>query len=250
VENYRFTYKDSEDSDRNSSRIIFENNTSRMIQIPNTYKKLYDLSTNLSFIDTPKIMGEFDERAMAMNYIQPDDVVLEIGANIGRNTLTIARILRDSKQIVALECGADACNKLIQNRNINHLHVNIEHAALSEVPLYQKGWDTLTREGMSRNGVNEAEWAEVSTISYSKLKEKYPFDFNVLVLDCEGAFYNILRDYPEILNGINKILIENDFKSASDQAYVYRILRHNGFRIYASLPSSDANDFVCLWKRG
>ena len=31
--------------------------------------------------------------------------------------------------------------------------------------------------------------------------------FDVLVIDCEGAFYNILNDIPEILDNIKLIII-------------------------------------------
>jgi hypothetical protein len=31
---------------------------------------------------------------------------------------------------------------------------------------------------------------------------------NTLVLDCEGAFYWILKDMPDILNNIEKILMD------------------------------------------
>lgn len=34
--------------------------------------------------------------------------------------------------------------------------------------------------------------------------------FDVLIVDCEGAFYNILNDFPEILDNIKLIIIEMD----------------------------------------
>ena len=38
--------------------------------------------------------------------------------------------------------------------------------------------------------------------SISKIINK----FDTLILDCEGAFYNILKDMPEILDNINLII--------------------------------------------
>jgi hypothetical protein len=35
--------------------------------------------------------------------------------------------------------------------------------------------------------------------------------FDTLVLDCEGAFYYILQDTPEILEGIKLLIMENDY---------------------------------------
>ncbi len=43
------------------------------------------------------------------------------------------------------------------------------------------------------------------------IKIKYNMNFNVLVVDCEGALYYMLKDEPEFLNGFETIIIENDF---------------------------------------
>jgi hypothetical protein len=45
------------------------------------------------------------------------------------------------------------------------------------------------------------------------------------VIDCEGAIHPILQAYPSLLDGINTVIIENDFKSmdakeAVDKAFV------------------------------
>lgn len=39
-------------------------------------------------------------------------------------------------------------------------------------------------------------------------------DFDALAVDCEGAFYYILLDMPEILEHVKLIIIENDYHDA------------------------------------
>jgi hypothetical protein len=63
--------------------------------------------------------------------------------------------------------------------------------------------------------------------------EKYNINFDTLVLDCEGAFYYILMDMPEILNNIKLILVENDYLDVNHKKYVDKVLIDNNFtRIY------------------
>jgi len=52
-----------------------------------------------------------------------------------------------------------------------------------------------------------------------------------LVLDCEGAFYYILMDMPEILNNINLIIMENDYHDINHKKYVDSILIQNNFYV-------------------
>jgi beta-1,4-mannosyl-glycoprotein beta-1,4-N-acetylglucosaminyltransferase len=74
----------------------------------------------------------------------------------------------------------------------------------------------------------------VNTLTVDELKNKYNIAFDTLVLDCEGAFYYILMDMPEILDGINLVLMENDYHELPKKIEVDRVLREHKFkRIYA-----------------
>ena len=50
----------------------------------------------------------------------------------------------------------------------------------------------------------------LATKSEETLEKMVNQKFDVLVIDCEGAFYNILNDIPEILDNIKLIIIEMD----------------------------------------
>ena len=145
---------------------------------------------------------------------------MEIGGNIGRNSLIIAYILNknNNNDFVVLESDFNIYNQLVENRNINNFKFNIENAALSKRPLIQKGWDTIP-SSVILNG-----YTSVNIINYDELKNKYKIDFDTLILDCEGAFYYILMDMPEILNNINLIIMENDYKDPNHKIYINDIL--------------------------
>ena len=69
-------------------------------------------------------------------------------------------------------------------------------------------------------GTNKTDFVPVSTISLPGLKDKYGINFNTLIIDCEGAFYHILVDYPEILEGVTKVIVENDYRNVSHKKFV------------------------------
>jgi len=68
----------------------------------------------------------------------------------------------------------------------------------------------------------------INTITLEDLRNKYPLEFDVLVLDCEGAFYYILQDTPEILDGIKVIIMENDYKNIEHKNFVDEVMSARG----------------------
>jgi FkbM family methyltransferase len=170
-------------------------------------------------------MEELPEQKMATRYLTGKEKVLEIGGNIGRNSLIIASLLENAANLVTLECDENIANQLTENRDLNHHQFHIERSALSNRKLIQSGWTTKPSE------VLEVGYSWVNTISLDELKAKYSINFDTLVLDCEGAFYYILMDMPEILNNINLIIMENDYTDISHKQYIDTILHQNGFHV-------------------
>ena len=189
---------------------------------------------------------EFPEQRMAVRYLTGDERVLEIGGNIGRNSLIIASILKNSQNLVALESDVNIAAQLTENRDLNNLNFHIESSALSKRKLIQLGWDTMPSDTL-KDG-----YAWVNTISLVELKSKYNIVFDTLVLDCEGAFYYILMDMPEILDGINLIIMENDYYDISKKIYIDEMLKAGHFYVdYAESGGWGpcANNFFEVWKR-
>ena len=44
-------------------------------------------------------------------------------------------------------------------------------------------------------------------------------NFNLLVVDCEGCILLLLKQYPDMLNGIEKTIIENDTDDTTTKKY-------------------------------
>jgi hypothetical protein len=60
---------------------------------------------------------------------------------------------------------------------------------------------------------------------------KYNINFDTLIIDCEGAFYYILNDFPEILNNIKLIIMENDYDDISKKEFIDSALKGHNFKL-------------------
>lgn len=217
--NEKFIYDQFTKIDINlSNNVIVASNQRHIIE------KLRKIHSNLK-IKYGSFMDELPEQKMAVNYLTGKEKVLEIGGNIGRNSLVISSILDDDKNLLVLESDKNIANQLIENRDSNNFNFYIEKSALSKKKLIQKDWDTIPSDIL----LEGYKW--IDTITLDNLKSKYNIEFDTLVLDCEAAFYYILMDMPEILNNIKLIIMENDYWDISKKIYIDEILIKNNFYV-------------------
>ena len=175
---------------------------------------------------------ELPEQKMTVRYLKGHEKVLELGANIGRNSLIIATILNNSNNLVAVETDPMVVDILCSNRDDNNVNFIIEKGAISKRKLIQElnKWQTIVSDEVLPN------YRRVKNISLQEIKEKHNIEFDTLVLDCEGSFYYILMDFPEILDGINLIIMENDYDTPEKKKYVDDKLIENHFYVDYSEP--------------
>jgi len=190
----------------------------------NINEKLANIHSRLN-IKYGSLNEELAEQKMAIKYLKGNEKVLEIGGNIGRNSLVIASILSNEKNLVTLESDPDIAKQLEENRDLNNLNFYIEGSALSNTKMIQHSWDTVKSDIL----LEGYKW--VNTIKFNEFKNKYNIEFDTLVLDCEGAFYYILIDMPEILDNINLIIMENDYHDIEHKEYVDDMLKKHDFYV-------------------
>ena len=140
---------------------------------------------------------EYEEQLMTMKFLNRDAKVLELGSNIGRNTLTIATILNDINNLVTLESSKIICNCLRYNCDVNNLHVQIENKALSYRKLIQKDWDTIPSDTVLDG------YTSVDTITFEELEEKYKIKFDTIVAILE-KYINIFDTKLQLLNNYTR----------------------------------------------
>lgn len=212
---------------------------------------LEEIHKNLK-LNYGSLQEELPEQIMTARFLTGNENILEIGGNIGRNSLVIASILSkyNNNNFVSMESNPDIAKQLFENRDLNNFNFHIECSALSEKPLIQKDWNTSEFD-LINNKIPEGHII-VNTITWEQLINKYNILFDTLILDCEGAFFYILRDMPYILENINLIIIENDFIDEEHKKFIDNILINNNFYILYSEPGGWGYCepmFYQVWKR-
>jgi FkbM family methyltransferase len=189
------------------------------------------------------ILEEYPEQLMAATYLPSDAKVLELGGNVGRNSCVIGSILNDSRNLVTMEPSKIWANQIKINRDNNQLFFHVEAAAVSKVPLIQRGWVTIPSE------IEVPGYSRVDTITFSELEEKYQITFDTLVVDCEGALYYILKDDPDILKNIKLVIVENDYQNPSQRQFVSNLYEENGLHLIYSGDYLERIGFYEVWKK-
>lgn len=257
-------------TDENGDKIQYNDTTE--IYIDTKEKKIYTVDCNMPkhVMNTyPEIVGnklnllhsiihlkhewfgdEIPEQILSIKFLTGDEKVLELGSNIGRNTFVISYILNknNNSNLVSLETNKDTFQKLVENKEGTGLNCFLENAALSKRNLIQHPnlWETVVSDELLEG------YQKVNTVTFDELEKKYNITFDTLVLDCEGSFYYILLDMPEILNNINLIIMENDYHDIEHKKYVDQLLKENGLSVIHSEGGGwgpCADYFYEVWKR-
>ena len=152
--------------ENNIIRINLLDNKITHINVKEIDNKLSNIHSKL-YINHGSLNEELPEQQMAVMSLTGNEKILEIGGNIGRNSLVIASILEDDRNLVTLECDVDVANKLQENKSINNFNFHIESSALSNRKLIQRGFDTKPSE------ILEDGYKWVTTITWDELKNKY-----------------------------------------------------------------------------
>lgn len=196
------------------------------VTILDPLEKVKHIHQNVKFVGGP-IFDEVPEQKMVVQFLDPKSKVLELGSNIGRNTIIISTMLEDENNLVTLETDPRTAKLLDVNRRSNFMNFKIENSALSAQKLIQRGWDTIPSDVVLDG------YIPVSVISYQELLNKYQIQFDTLVVDCEGALYYIFQDFPNILDNIKMIIMENDYHDMEKKNFVDTFMIQKQFeRIY------------------
>lgn len=173
---------------------------------------------------------EIPERISAYYYIEPNDVVLELGGNVGGVSQVIASKLKNPSNLVVIEPGYKEVRKL--KELAGYYGFNIYNG-----PIVSTGVNVLCKYENANSYINckKVHFPVKNNITFSRLQKLFGLRFNVLVIDCEGCYEDILEEglNTDLFDGIEKILIEWDGtfmeKQILDAGFVLvDILPHKG----------------------
>jgi FkbM family methyltransferase len=192
-----------------------------------------DIHANL-FSNLPP-SGEIPERIVAYNNLDPEDNVLELGANKGGVSLVIARkLMNPAKQFVSVE----PTEALIEVHDKLREKYNVSYNLFTGVVVTKD----VTLNCYSGEGGNKystchtvADRTKTTTLNKTveELEEFYDIKFTALVIDCEGCYIPLFKEWIKTgwINQIRLITIEWDgkFATISYRPYMEAELLKAGF---------------------
>lgn len=213
-----------------------------------------------SFFDSYKLIHgnknhELAEQIVLYRHIEPNDQVLEFGPNVGRSSIIINSRLKNKDKHVVVEADPTVVPKLRENRDANGQRFRIFPGAISDTPLYRRGWKTGPDKNLGE---------EVNTLTLSSFLQKYSdVRFNTIVADCENCLIPLLKKNDSFLKNIRKVIIEHDFETVRDLDYFMQKMRQNGLVKVEEFLKSDTHGpgldwvdgvkgdptFVSVWKK-
>ena len=165
---------------------------------------------------------EVQEQHDANQYIKPDDKVLELGARWGGISITINKILKNKKDHVAVEPESIVWEALQKNRDRHYCEFQICRGAISKKPLKMN-------DGGYNGFGNYTSHTEEGDVNLFKISD-FNIDFNVLVVDCEGALENFYNENKDFFKQLRLILFERDRKDDCDYEYLENEFLKLGFK--------------------
>lgn len=193
----------------------------------NEYKKPH-FDEYFNPIDVSKY--ETNEQLDSFIFINSNDIVLELGGRYGTVSTVINKILSNKKNHVVVEPDSNVIDVLKLNRNIHNCEFQIYKGIISDSVnknLIHSGYASHIVN--NEDTLNDVSFEPIEAITYQEFKQRYPYDFNVLVVDCEGGFEDFIKTLGSEIQNYTKILLERDYQTTCNYDYIEDIFKQNGF---------------------
>lgn len=187
-----------------------------------------------------KLYGEYSpgEAALFADLLQPGDVVVEVGANIGAHTVRLAQLVGKEGRVLAFEPQRLCFQLLNGNVAINSLTnvytyqkcvgATAGHMVVPELsPDEVHNWGGVSLENIKGNEGEQVECITLDSLNLTKCK--------LLKLDVEGMEPQVLQGAVNLLDKCQP-LIYTEIDRENKKAEVIAFLRARGYKIYEHKP--------------
>lgn len=198
----------------------------------------------MSFIDRNgdpvDVLFEKEEQMLVKRYIPSDAVVLELGARYGTVSCVISDVLKDPTKHVAVEPDSSVIKALERNRTMNNGGFHIFNGVVSskgyELQFIDPKFDYHEYGTYTRVTENPT----IENKSLSDLENVYNLKFDCVVADCEGFFYDFVKENREAIQNMRVLIYEQDGVPWSEMIPKYieldQILEEMNFKRVFTIP--------------
>lgn len=176
---------------------------------------------------------EREEVRYLAKHLHPDSKVLELGACLGYVSCLTNRLLNDKTKHVVLEANPSLIPSIELNKKENKCSFQVENMIISTSDENDFYVHELIVGGSSKRKTKNK--IIVQGTNFNKLKVKYGFDFDILIMDIEGGELDLLRSFKDDICKFNKIFVElhpyANILTHKEAQECERILTSLGFKI-------------------
>lgn len=186
----------------------------------------------------PNILWEPDEQYFLNKYIHKNDIVLQLGGNVGTSCIFVDKIVKQRHRQICVEPNLEIIKLLQENKYNNNSKFKIIDGVITD----------KTDMYLQNTGIDDIafETTETKKNSDSLTLKTYRLDslgnFNVIFADCEGCLVNFIKEYPNVLLHINKIIYEKDNSEKYSYDSIENLFKTNNF-------TQLEEGFVCVWMK-
>lgn len=162
--------------------------------------------------------------------LKDDDVLIDVGANVGRYVLLASRIIRNGR-IIAIEAHPKNYEFLLRNLKQNRVTAECINAAISDQP----GTVNLhiSTAGSGKHSIREGRIMkgaiQVSSVTLDSIIDEKKIDrIDWILIDVEGAENSVLKGGTKALSLARNIIVEIHYQENRD--FVLGFLQQAGFK--------------------
>ena len=198
----------------------------------------------MSFVDRDgkpvDVLFEKEEQMLVRKYIPPDATVLEMGARYGTVSCVLSEVLDDPTRHVAVEPDPSVIESLKKNRENNGGKFHIYEGVVSSNGYELQFIDPKFEYHEYGTHTKISDNPTVENKSLEQIEKKYNLHFDCVVADCEGFFYDFVKENEERVKDMRVIIYEQDGVPWSDMVPKYEeldgILEGMNFKREFSIP--------------
>jgi FkbM family methyltransferase len=180
----------------------------------------YGVAVNTEGMEKP-------EQDLANQYIEENDVVLELGARYGSVSCIINSKLKCKTAQVVVEPDDRVWDALERNKQVNHCEFHILKGFISEKKLGLTNLDDF-HGGYGSTYVITDE-TTIPSYTLNEVMKKYNVSFNVLVADCEGFLEVFFDENPTFYDMLRLVIFEADYLEKCNYNKIRHTLHEKGF---------------------
>ncbi len=170
---------------------------------------------------------EKKEQDLANQYIQENDIVLELGARYGSVSCIINSKLNNKKNQVVIEPDDRVWDALELNKLNNNCEFNIVKGFISNKKLGLTNLNDCI-DGYGSTFI-ENDLSLIPSFSLDEINKIYNLKFNVLVADCEGFLEVFFDENPTFYDNLRLIIFEADYPDKCNYNKIRNTLRQKNF---------------------